>query len=311
MRKLLLVIIFFLALCIPAVYLFIPNFIEINSKISIGATQPALHRLLLDENNVSIWWPGEIQKTNTRKFMLNGQQYQIIDNNISLLPVIITNKERSIHSAIYIFSKETNSLQIEWVAKIASSYNPVKRFLTYQQATRLKNDMNSILSKMQSYFSVTENIYGIAIKEALVVDANFISTSAESDSFPSTESIYSLIHKLEIYAGNNKAKQTGPPMLNINASGNHYLIKVALPVDISLPTSGDIFLKQMPKNGNILIAEVKGGNYTASKAFEEIVKYANDHQRNMPAIPYYSLVTDRTKESDTTKWITRIYCPVM
>jgi hypothetical protein len=36
-----------------------------------------------------------------------------------------------------------------------------------------------------------------------------------------------------------------------------------------------------------------------------------DHQRVAPAIPFQSLVTDRTKQPDTSKWVTRLYWPIM
>jgi hypothetical protein len=63
--------------------------------------------------------------------------------------------------------------------------------------------------------------------------------------------------------------------------------------------------------GNILVAEVKGGVYTAEKAIEVLSVYANDKKRISPAIPYQSLVTDRMQVSDTSKWITRLFYPVI
>jgi hypothetical protein len=42
-----------------------------------------------------------------------------------------------------------------------------------------------------------------------------------------------------------------------------------------------------------------------------VQKYKDDYQRVSPAIPFYSLITDRLKEPDSSKWITKIYFPVM
>jgi len=36
-----------------------------------------------------------------------------------------------------------------------------------------------------------------------------------------------------------------------------------------------------------------------------------DYQRAIIAIPFQMLITDRTKETDSTKWITRLYYPVV
>jgi hypothetical protein len=63
--------------------------------------------------------------------------------------------------------------------------------------------------------------------------------------------------------------------------------------------------------GNILITEVKGGPASIKKAFNEMETYITDYRRTAPAIPFQSLITDRSKEPDTSKWVTKIYYPVM
>jgi hypothetical protein len=63
--------------------------------------------------------------------------------------------------------------------------------------------------------------------------------------------------------------------------------------------------------GNILITEVKGGQNEITNAYKQIQNYVSDYNRSAPAIPFESLVTDRRKEPDSSKWITRIYYPVI
>jgi hypothetical protein len=63
--------------------------------------------------------------------------------------------------------------------------------------------------------------------------------------------------------------------------------------------------------GKILIGEVRGGDATTKNAFAEMHNYVVDHQMTSPAIPFISLVTDRKQEPDSSKWISRIYYPVM
>jgi hypothetical protein len=101
-------------------------------------------------------------------------------------------------------------------------------------------------------------------------------------------------------------------MLNIETADSiNYHVRVALPISKVLSTSGEILEKRMPGQGNILVTEFKGGIDAANKAFAQIENYANDYQRVAPAIPFYSLVTDRLAEPDSSKWITKIYFPVM
>ena len=63
-------------------------------------------------------------------------------------------------------------------------------------------------------------------------------------------------------------------------------------------------------NGNILVAEVRGGVSTVKQAFRNLSNYVGDYGRQSPALPFESLVTDRLKETDTTKWVTKLYFPV-
>jgi hypothetical protein len=42
----------------------------------------------------------------------------------------------------------------------------------------------------------------------------------------------------------------------------------------------------------------------------QMKNYISDYQRTVMAIPFQSLVTDRRKEADTTKWLTKLYFPI-
>jgi hypothetical protein len=63
--------------------------------------------------------------------------------------------------------------------------------------------------------------------------------------------------------------------------------------------------------GNILMAKVCGGEASIVNAQTELNHYVSDWQKIAPAIPYQSLVTNRLTITDTTKWITELYYPVL
>jgi hypothetical protein len=290
---------FILMMLIGSLYIFIPNIVRLKSSTGIKTTQKGLQRMLLNNKNVANWWPGTINKDS------------FYDNSITLLPIIIENKETSIKSTLFLISIQTDSLNLEWVAQTISSYNPVKRFTSYIKARQINNDMDMVLKKMKQYYSFPKNIYGYDIQKELVVDANLISTSGKCKGFPGNEFIYGLINKLKGYANEENTKITGYPMLNIEPFDSvDYLVRVALPLEKLLPDKGNIHQKRMLKNGNILVTEIKGGNAQTGEAFNQIMHYANDYERSSPAIPFYSLITDRTKEPDSSKWITKVYYPV-
>lgn len=300
-------------LLLASLYVFIPNIVSLKSDTGIKVTQQGLYRMLQDKNNIKKWWPrNENKDFDNGKFSVDGYEYAIYASNISLMPVHITGNETNLQTSLYIVSLKTDSVHLAWVGSMVTSYNPVKRFFAWKKAKKINAGMNSILQQMQSFYNNDENIYGIKVEKALVKDSILISTGADSKGYPDTKFIYTLIGKLATYAAANNAKQSGFPMLNIDTKDSiTFNVRVALPVDKALPDSGDILQKRMLGNGNILVSQVKGGVAVTTEAFEQIIKYSLDYQRVAPAIPFFSLITDRSKEPDSSKWITKVYCPVM
>jgi hypothetical protein len=85
---------------------------------------------------------------------------------------------------------------------------------------------------------------------------------------------------------------------------------VAIPVGSRMMSEGDfLFSRLVP--GKFLFTEVKGGPAAVDRALSGIKDYIRDYQRTVMAVPFQSLVTDRMQEPDSTRWVTRIYYPVM
>ena len=151
----------------------------------------------------------------------------------------------------------------------------------------------------------------------MVVDTAFVSTRTAFNHFPTTEEVYAMIGKLHEHIAKLNGKENSYPMLNIDSSGNKpaggsgksYEVMVAIATDRLLPEQGDIKLKRMIR-GNILIAEVIGGQLTIKEGMSQMHEYVRDHQRTPAAIPFQLLVTDRLKEKDTSKWVTELRYPV-
>lgn len=292
-----------------AVFVFIPNIISLKASTGIKATSPGLHRMLLDKSSLEKWWPGKI---NNGSLYFNDNVYTIRNSNITLMQIAINGEKTNLLTSLLLITVATDSTQMEWVSATASSYNPLKRFAAHLKAKKIGNDMEVILAKMKNFYSDSKNIYDFEIKKEFVADSILIQTSGISKGYPTNQFIYTLIDKLKKYAVLNAAKVTGYPMLNVNTEDSlNFAVKVALPVDKVLTNTNDILQKRMLGRGNILVTEVIGGNSIANKAIVQIKKYAEDYKRVAPAIPFYSLITDRTKEADSSKWITKIYYPVM
>ena len=87
---------------------------------------------------------------------------------------------------------------------------------------------------------------------------------------------------------------------------------VAIPTNKVLPDNGNIAFKiLLADKDKTLTAEVQGGLQNIKKAYEELNMYMKDYNLSSRVIDWQSLITDRSKETDSTKWITKIYIPVV
>ena len=90
-----------------------------------------------------------------------------------------------------------------------------------------------------------------------------------------------------------------------------YTVMVGLSINSRVPETEKFRLKRMPVNGKMFIANVTGGDFKILKGYEALKNYLLDAKRPSPAVPFELLTNDRRINSDSTKWETRIYYPVM
>lgn len=298
------------------IYVFIPGEIQVHSQAYIKFPRTGLERVLFNDDSWKKWFPSTSEKekrdTTFQDFSFNNYQYKIQGKRTSSVLFDIHRGNAVITSSLNLFYENKNTAILEWNARLPASNNPVKKLKAYFEAKKLGKELKRILNKIEFFFTKTENIYGCLIEEKLVEDSVLMFTDTISEGYPSTEFIYNLIDNLKKSILANSVRETGFPMLNATTTDStRYVVKVAIPVNKEMPSSGNISYKKMMKTGNILVTEVKGGPYIINKAFMQMENYVTDHERIPPAIPFLSLVTNRMQEPDSSKWVTRIYYPVM
>jgi hypothetical protein len=305
MKKTLTGLVLLLVLLVAAVYLFIPGKLSMEATVTINAPLPGVYRSLADNNNWSKWWPGPTPST------YNNQTYFTREKIYNLIEIDISSNKDTINSRMNLISIKGNSMTLDWNADQVSSANPFKRLLQYRDAVATKKNMNDILQRMKTFMEKTENIYGIDIKQTKVSDSALVSTRRRFDHAPTVQDVYDMIQSLKNYIMQNKAVELNSPMLNVfQIDGLHYEAMTAIAVDRQLPQTNDFAAKFLLKGGNILEAQIQGGPTKIETALRELENYRTDYRFTSPAIPYQLLVTDRTKEQDTAKWITKLYYPV-
>ena len=301
-----------LLLTLVAIYVFIPGQTTISKSVLVNANRDALFRKMQHGELWFEWWPGKIAPDTAIRYEIENYTFKPLPARALSVPVMIQSKwfETASEFTFLPINKDSTTVHIE--VTMPAPNNPIRRLRQYLDPGQLEHAISKILTSIDSTFSNVGNLYDYNIEKKLVVDSILISTFEEMNAYPTIPKIYALIDQLKEYTINHGAKETGLPMLNISTPDSiHYLVRVAIPVNKRLPASGNISYKWMLGGGNILVTEVKGGPEEINNAYKQIINYIADHGRTAPAISFESLVTDRRNEPDSSKWITRIYYPVM
>jgi hypothetical protein len=206
---------------------------------------------------------------------------------------------------------QNQSTRFNLIAEFSFSANPFKKAIQYIAFLQAKKELTAFREYIQQFFITPEKVYGHPISQQRLVHSSLISAKQTYDHNPSVAEIYTLINEVKQYISLNGSMEMDFPIMNVYAADStSFNLMVAIATDRDLPSSGKFFLKNMVRQGGVLVTEVKGGMQTIENARKEMEYYMNDNKRSSPAIPYQLLVTDRLKETDSTKWITRIYYPV-
>lgn len=289
-------------------YFFIQTTNVFTDEIIISCTQDGAARKIVDKDKWKQWWPGNKQNENIYSFghynyridkiLLNGFETTVYDN------------KDSAKAALEIFSSGIDSSQFLLTSTYKFSADPAKRLIQFFHFKTIKANLKDLAASIEKYFQQEKNIYGIQVLKQKVTDSSLIAVKQKFPRYPSTEEIYDMINSLKEYIREKGGEENNYPMLNVHQEkANLYEAMVAIPTKGDLPSEGKFQLKKMVL-GNILMAEVRGGTGRILEGEQELTNYVYDHQKLSPAIPYQSLVTNRLTETDTSKWITRLYYPV-
>lgn len=292
-------------------YLFIPSEIKINKEFVVKARQSTVSRNLFSNEGWNSWLDDNTKAPGFEIQNVVFTNFKKLDENNATL-TIYANHKQQYNSTISITNTENNNCIISWNLILPKAVNPFTKLKLYWQAQTIKKSIDIVSQKFQAYIEDVKKVYGFATRITTLQDSCMISTKGLTNQYPSVTDIYVKIEKLEQYATQNKARITNYPMLNIHKVDDaSYSFMVALPINKRLANNAEILYKQMLPNGNFLCSDsIYGGFQKIDNLFYQFEKYRKDYNLMSPAIPFQSLITDRRKEADTTKWITKFYYPI-
>lgn len=309
MKKWILVFVSVIIICIISTFVFIPSSLKVSGYQTAPVPAGSISRVFERGGNFSKWWPGE--KINDSIFSFQDTRYSVLKSNALGISISASNNDFSVTGEIntIVVGRDSAAIILDYQS-FNAGYNPIKRIENYFKAVRLKKQSEIILSAFKQFATDKKNIYGLDIVEAKVKDSSLISTKKYFDHYPTNKEVDELINKLKQHIAANGGVIRDYPMLNIHINEDKkYEAMVAIPLLKDIPVKGDIIIKKMIL-GNILEAKLTGGDFSINNGMNALKNYAKDHARVAPAIPFQLMITDRNRETDTTKWVTVVKYPV-
>lgn len=314
MKKILIAIPVLFALFIVLVFVFIPGKIVITESKVIGTTSGGFDTCLHNLKKWRQWWPGkDSSSSNDSLFQYGEYNYKLSDIFSDGGTVRVGFENMSLLSRIQLITKNRDSITAEWELVLPTGNNPFTRFSRYLTAHALKKNIHTVFLSLCNFADKTENIYGFPIERTTFTEITLMACRFKGPAYPTTDIIYDVVNKLRQYIISRGATEKYYPMINTKqVDSSQYQTMVAISIDRMIPASEDFFISQMmPMKDRFLATEITGGPVSLKQAHIAIEKYMDDHSLSAPARPFEILLTDRSKESDTAKWRTRIIYPSM
>jgi len=298
-----------LILALATVYIFIPANISINNNITVTTTDADVFQFLTHQKEWKKWWPGTA--TSDFEYQYRKHLYTIKQFNNDDVILTVANPKLELNTQLSFIATDADKVKLTWSSVETVGLNPIDRFNTYVQMIRIKNDMNEVLLHFKYFLEDDRNIYQMDVRITKVKDATILATNIVTQQYPEMNKVYELVGKLKQEIRKQHVAETGAPMLNVHQIDlKKYQVMVGIPITKAVKPATGMLINKMVLGGNLLETSIKGGLNTTQNAFNQLEKYKKDHKLISPAMPYESLVTDRSKEKDTSKWVTKIYYPI-
>ncbi|MDE3234611.1 MAG: GyrI-like domain-containing protein [Bacteroidota bacterium] len=300
-----------LVLLFGSIYIIIPSTLTVSSVRYVKAYQNTIIKLITDQQKMNEWFQSFAAKHDS-SYEYQGFDYHVSTILSSVTEIKISSGQLNADSKLLSLSIYLDSSAIQWSTVIHTSYNPFTRIQQYTTAEKLKQSMTGVIDRLKLYIENTTNMYGIAVKEIQLKDSILVTSKIKTAGYPGVTAIYKEVERLQQYAAQQGASTTNAPMLYVKKlDATNYEAMIGLPINKLVTETAEIRIKRMPYGGNMFVADIAGGPATIQKGFESLTTFLFDSKRVSPAIPFELMITDRSKETDTTKWLTRLYYPIM
>ena len=299
--KIILAIFSLLVIAVVAIYIMIPATLTVATIRTVSVSMTGAVRYL---NQDSIW---ETRLTcSSAPFSITRRlpnAFELV-NHSALVP----NPAR-----LLLIQSHPDSIRIKWETLYRGGWNPLDRIRNYNHAVKFKRCTQTLLDETRDFLQDNKNLYGFSISRTTLKDTFLVSRKFQSRTYPPVDVIYTEIDRIKQYISASGAVETNLPMINVRETTNGMLtVMIGIPVNKPLMDSAGFSTKRLAQYKNrTLTTEVHGGNEVVDEAIKAMIRYMDDYRVTNPTTYFEMLITDRRKEKDPSKWITRIFYPIV
>jgi hypothetical protein len=273
----------------------------------------AAGRYLTDTSKWSRWWPRDGGPGIRRgpAFAYRGISYNVEGIFYNRVRVSIAQAgSGNIEADIHLLQISNDSMLMGADCKLPGGKGPFNSMGAYHRAKLLRENLDSVISAFSHFITIGRNVYGVDIVHAMSDDSILVTLSGYTPAYPTTDYIYTLIDSVRAYVDGAGAVAHNYPMLNVASVANHqFRTMVALSVNKRLAGNSRILVKRFVP-WKMIEGDVRGGAHSADRAMDQLYLFRDDYHLSIMSIPFQFLITDRRKEQDSTKWVTRVCAPI-
>ncbi|HEY2648414.1 MAG TPA: GyrI-like domain-containing protein [Puia sp.] len=313
MKKWIVWFIVILILGLASIYIFIPPKNVITIMSSAEATITGEFRYMSQEENWEKWWLDADGKHHVKgePFTYGGNQFRLNRRSYNAVGIDIIQNGATTPSFLNMISYVIDSTGAVWACETPATLNPVTRVRNYLKALRMKRNMTGVMKVFSDFISNPKNVYGMTIYKTTVHDTLMVSSRFTSPLYPTTAQLYGYFDTLKQTITKQRALPVGFPIMNLRKMPDgSFETQTGMPTNRLLKNDGKILALRMPP-GLFMTADIRGGAYTVDEAMRQLELFIQEYNRVKIATGFQILITDRRKEPDTTKWITKIKIPIV
>ena len=297
-----------LALLFALPFLLVPARIPIIRSAGINLRSEPAFRAITDTADWKKWWPSGLRGENG-SYGFSGLNFGPPKFYYHAVGLDISNGHTSHQTRIVIIPAGQDSVIISWTDSLTSPSSPMARWQMQQKAENQAAVMEKILKSLQQYLTNPVNVYGFRLVHETSRDSTLISVLFQTPDSPGTALIYQKLDGLKAYVVAQHAAIVNFPMMHIEGKNGSYLTMLAYPVNKVLPDSGPYKFKRFLP-WKMISAEVRGGEPVIRAGYRQFYQYISDYGIPVMANSFAFLVTDRSREPDSSKWVTRFSAPI-